>query len=173
MICSKCGQNIPEGMGACPACGASIENGTYVKKVQPFWLLSSIAALVGLVAWFLLPWINISGYPFIAKLTFFGMFDAPLTVGILFLMFFLVSILYIAVAIFSVVRSVAQKRASKANIGSGVLAILVFLSMLLELSSGTYDYIASYGGWVSIGFGVWLLLIAGIAQIVLPLFEKK
>lgn len=187
MFCEKCGAKNPDGATFCSQCGAPCNT---VKKPDAAFsggagfgaennapkiphLAAVIALAVGLIGWIFLPWIGLSAYGESESFGFFDCFDSTGPDGDWFMIFFLVSVIFVIFSIVALLVTLKKKNIGKINSIVGILGIASFLCMMFEVNSDVYDAAKAWGIDVGIGFGVWLMFIAGIGLIAMRVLNKK
>lgn len=182
MFCEKCGAKNPDGATFCSTCGAvirSAEVNSYnyqapsSKSGASGWLIALGAAIVGIIGYLFLPWISVSGYGESANLAFFDLFDDMGSDGDWFYIFFAVASIFLIFAIITLISLLKKKNVTALSSVTGILGVISFFCMMFEVNGEEYEGLSAWGIDVGIGFGVWLILIAGIALIAMRFMVKK
>ncbi len=177
MFCQKCGAKNPDGATFCSSCGTAIEAPTAncapaVKENKvPYWS-AAVAAIVAFFGWLFLPWLTASGYGESVSISFFDLFEDYGSDGDWFMIFFVVSMIFAVLAIITIIRTLTKKNIGVLNMVTGILGIACFFMMVFEANSDIYASVSAFIS-VSVGFGVWLMLIGGIGMVVLRVLSKK
>lgn len=178
MFCQKCGAKNPDGATFCSSCGTAIEAPTvnYAPAVKenkvPYWS-AAVAAIVAFFGWLFFPWLTASAYGESESISFFDLFEDYGSDGDWFMIFFVVSMIFAVLAIITIIRTLTKKNIGVLNMVTGILGIACFFMMVFEANSDVYTSAFAWGISVSVGFGVWLMLIGGIGMVVLRVLSKK
>lgn len=119
-----------------------------------------------------MPWLTASGYGESVSISFFDLFEDYGSDGDWFMIFFVVSMIFAVLAIITIIRTLTKKNIGVLNMVTGILGIACFFMMVFEANSDIYASVSAFIS-VSVGFGVWLMLIGGIGMVVLRVLSKK
>lgn len=170
-FCSSCGNKFPEAAAPAqqmptgfPAAAptALAPAGAINQNASIFLFLPLICAVISAIAVFFLPWFEINFFVSVSL----NLFEIVDEVGEELSIFLVAIILFLVMTIASSVLLIVKKKANNLGLVSNALLLLAALIFIIYVS-------AEGDGYVDIGFGAILTVIAGIGGVVASSMAKK
>ncbi|MBE6796598.1 MAG: zinc ribbon domain-containing protein [Ruminococcaceae bacterium] len=170
-FCSSCGNKFPEAAAPAqqmptgfPAAAPTTfaPAGAIKQNANVFLFLPLICAVISAIAVFFLPWFEINFFVSVSL----NLFEIVDKIGEELTIFLVAIILFLVMTIASSVLLIVKKKANNLGLVSNALLLLAALIFIIYVS-------AEGDGYVDIGFGAILTVIAGIGGVVASSVAKK